>query len=120
MHASGEACALLCEKEVKDILFSERKRCEAVILNGCNEWNFAKMAIFQVNSFDNLDIGTLRFCEVRTIIIVEVNCSSETIAKEGCTVRDTSVGVEEMRWKFEDEILAKSSIRDEVSSRGMD
>jgi hypothetical protein len=119
-HLGGHASTLFGLEEVDDILSSEGQGCEAMVVNCSDEQWFGKVAVLQVDGLDDFDIEALWFGEVNLIGVVEMDGSSESIGKEGDTVRDSSVWVEKMRRKFEDEVLSKNCVGDEITVGRMD
>ena len=91
-----------------------------MIFNRKDKRSFRKVSILEVNSFGYFDVGLLwLFGEVRVIGGIEFNDSCKAIGEHRQSVGDGGVGMEEMRRKFEDEVLAKDSIGHQGSGRVM-
>ena len=93
---------------------------EAVVFNSSSEWNFWKMAIFEMDGFDYLDVCALRLGEMVFVIVIEVDGSNKTVSEEGVASRDGGVGIQEVRWEFEYEVLSEDSVRNDVTNGGVD
>ena len=91
-----------------------------MVVDGRDELNFRKMAILQVDGFDNFNVEALRFGEMNLIRVFEMDSSNESVGKERYTSRDSSVRIEEVGWKFEDKVLAKDCIGDQITARRVD